>query len=73
MEHDHFSLARGAEINHGEAVILARTFCPSGNGTGSHGSLSPCDKCTYKAVTTLIEKKGNPSSLPGHAFRKVKT
>lgn len=55
-EVDHFGLAKKLGIDHGEAVVLAREFCPSGYARGEHGSLCPCHSCVTLAVLKLSEK-----------------
>ena len=55
MKDDHFTLARRLQVPHAEAVVLARSFCPSGSGTGPHGSTCPCGDCTLIAVTVLAD------------------
>ena len=57
MSVEHYELARKLRVPHGEAVKYARTFCPSGHGAGSHGSLCPCDNCTETAVRRLASKR----------------
>jgi hypothetical protein len=55
MSADHFESARALRVPHGEAVVLARSFCLSGHGTGAHGSTCPCDDCTTIAVLALAD------------------
>lgn len=53
----HYSEAIRLRVPHGRAVELARGFCPSGRGAGSHGNLCPCDDCTTIAVRRLAEDR----------------
>lgn len=46
-------LARALGVDHGDAVRLAREFCPSGYEAGAHGSTCPCYPCTVIAVKML--------------------
>lgn len=50
MKVDHFDLAIKLNIDHTDAVMKAREFCPS---AGEHGMLCPCDGCTTEAVLIL--------------------
>lgn len=52
----HHRLARALRVDHGEAVLLARKVCASGNGAGEHGSISPCDRCTTNAVRSIARE-----------------
>lgn len=52
----HHRLARALDVDHGAAVLRARTVCASGNGAGAHGSTSPCDRCTTNAVRSIARE-----------------
>lgn len=61
-----FEVARELNVDHGDAVILARSFCPSGHGTGAHGSTCPCHNCTERAIRALAEIR-RPATPTGDA------
>jgi hypothetical protein len=54
---NHFKLAEGLNVDHGDAVMRARDFCPSGWGNGRHGSTCPCNVCTTHAVLMIFEER----------------